>query len=271
MSLFDEIKQDKTSGSGTILKTVQNQLLRLATEEFVDVDQLTKWLKDLLVYFPQFGLLHHFINEFIQEFGRGHNRINGIVVSSFIQNYINQWKSAKDKASEQILGEIEFKNKTVLLHSNSSAILNLFTHISRNSIKTIIWQTYSSPAGEGIIQAEAIQKLGIETNLFHEDAIGNLIKHIDFAVFGADLILKDQFVNKAGTYPISTTMNHAKKPVYVLADSRKVIDETDHLNFFDEPDKPGSEIYHGNNPSIRVHNYYFDFTPLSLVKKLFLG
>ena len=64
--------------------------------------------------------------------------------------------------------------------------------------------------------------------------------------------------------------------MYVLAELRKVFNGAEseaesNDRLIVEREKPASEIYQGTNKNITIHNHYFEFTPLSLVKKVFLG
>ena len=119
------------------------------------------------------------------------------------------------------------------------------------------------------MQAEILAALGFRVSLIHEDAISKFMDRIDLAIFGADLITKSHFVNKTGTYPISLVFNHFHKPVYVLAESRKVIEVAEINPAGAEEKKPASELYPGTHSNIDVHNLYFETVPLSVVTKVF--
>jgi translation initiation factor 2B subunit (eIF-2B alpha/beta/delta family) len=272
MDLFKQIALDNTSGSGTILKSVQEEILQfLAADEKIEPDMLKKSLRELRAQFPRFGLLIHFIENLEIFFEKASDRMVRKDVEAFIKQYIEKWKNAQDRASEKMIKEADLDQKHVLLHSHSSAIINLFDHLSRKKWQPVIWQTYSSPAGEGIIQAETLNKMGFETHLFHEDALANFIEYIDLAIFGTDLVVRVQFLNKAGTYPLSVFLHNHQKPVYVVGEPRKVFNVSpgERPEFFTEKEKSAAELYRGKS-SMQVHNYYFDFTPLTLVKKLIL-
>jgi translation initiation factor 2B subunit (eIF-2B alpha/beta/delta family) len=271
MELFKQIKQDNTSGSGAILNSVQQELLQfLSSEKMIRTEEFRQFLQDLLDQFSRFGLLIHFIEDLEKNLEHDEN-VNSQKIKVFIKHYKEKWKNAQDKASLRMIKEVDLDRKQVLLHSHSSAIINLFSHLVQKKLKPVIRQTWSSPAGEGIIQAETLNNMGFETHLFHEDAVGNFIEYIDLVIFGADLIVKDKFLNKAGTYPLAILFHHHLKPVYVIAEPRKVfhVKPEERPEFFTEKEKSTAELYQGKS-SLRVKNYYFDFTPLSLVRKLIL-
>lgn len=271
MDLFKKIKQDNTSGSGAILNSVQEEILQfLASNEKISMTELKNSLKELQAKFPRFGVLIHFI-ESLEKWLNKDGIENRKKIDVYIRDYIEKWKNAQDRASERLITEVDLDKKQVLLHSHSSAIINLFDHLTQQKIKPLTWQTFSSPIGEGVIQAETLNKMGFDARLIHEDAIGNFISQIDLAVFGADLVLKNDFLNKAGTYPLSVFLNRHHKPVYVLAEPRKVFNATqqERPELYFEKKKPSGELYQGKS-ALQVFNYYFDFTPLLLVKNLIL-
>jgi len=235
---------------------------------------LTSSLNKLLEQFPQFGLLLHFTNSLFQHF-QNLNVITGDELARFVRQYIEKWKDSQDIASHNMISDIDFSGKSVLVHSNSSAIHNLFGHLLEMEVFPVVWQTWSSPAGEGKLQAKRISKMGFETHLVHEDALGNFIGNLDLAILGADLVLDDRFLNKAGSFSISLLFNYFQKPVYVLGERRKKISinnigQQQLQKLTTETEKPESELFTGGNKRITVHNFYFEFTPLSLVKNVFL-
>ncbi len=275
MTFFNDIIKDNLSGSGTVLNNVQLRLITLGNrkKEFTK-DQLLGSLRELEEQFPQFGLLLHFTKEFSVYF-QNNEIIAGKQLAEFVETYIKKWKDSRDKASLNLIRHVDLSGKNILLHSNSSAIHNLFEHLSDKKIFPVVWQTYSSPAGEGVIQARTISGMGFETHLIHEDALSNFMPELDLAILGTDLVLEDKFLNKAGSYPIALLFKDFRKPLYLLAEKRKKVSTTglspEQIDKFTvEKEKPTAELTPENTSGIKVHNLYFEFTPLSLVKYIFL-
>ncbi|NOX84994.1 MAG: hypothetical protein GXO86_03360 [Chlorobi bacterium] len=275
MTLFSDIIKDNLSGSGTILRKAQLKLIELGNREReITKDHLLGSLRELQEQFPQFGLLLHFTTALSGYFQKN-NSIDGKQLAEFVNAYITTWKDSRDKASLNMINRIDLSGKNVLLHSNSSAIHNLFKHLSEKKILPVVWQTYSSPAGEGLAQARVISGMGFETHLIHEDALSNFMKELDIAILGTDLVLEDRFLNKAGSYSIALLFKDFRKPLYLLSEKRKKISATglspeqiEKLTV--EKEKPATELIPDDTPGIRVHNLYFEFIPLSLVKYIFL-
>lgn len=269
MISIEEIISDNYSGSGTILKKVQQWLSELAKNPSAfDTKEMLQLLDQLETRFPFFGLLQHFLEDFKKTFSGSEFTCNDM--NTWLKSYQKKWVNSQDKASLNMISEIDFSDKQVLVHSNSSALHKLFHNLKSEGIDPQVWQTWSSPAGEGVLQVEVIANLGFKVNLIHENAVSKFIDQIDFAVFGADMVLEKQFINKAGTFPIALLFNHYKKPVYVLAETRKIIEEVENTIVDSEKVKPTNKLYQGGNKNIDVYNQYFEATPLTLIKKIFL-
>lgn len=270
MKLLNSLLNDNFSGSGMILFKTQEVLLMMGQSgEEIDTTDLLKDLAHLKRKFPVFAVLHHFINE-MEFFIQQKRQIDGEELAVRIENYRKQWHDAQHKANEKILTGLPFERKDILLHSNSSALQSLFAELAKRKIFPTIWQTVSAPVNEGLLQAKILKRLGFEVNLFHEVAISKFVKEIDFALFGADVVTDNFFMNKVGTYPLSLMMKQENKPVFVLSEIRKLQtgEDVNIEEFLKETPKPSKEII-DDAEGLTVHNYYFDATPLSLIKQVF--
>ncbi len=271
--IFDHIIYDNVSGSGTIVAQIQETLLKLAdSEKNIRLQKLNTEFKKLRNHFPQFGVLFHFLKSFDEAF-HGQPEIDFPELRKFIIGYRRRWAHVQQNAIRDFCNEVDLAGKTILLHSNSSTIHQLFEQDFKQ--KPTIFQTLSSPANEGLMQATFLSKKGYQVTLFHEDALSKYLSGIDMAVLGADLILDDVFLNKIGSFPIALLCKHFNKPVYVIADRRKKVNpkeisEADLQLLTHEKPKPAHEITTENNAGIQILNEYFEFTPINLVKKLFL-
>ena len=119
------------------------------------------------------------------------------------------------------------------------------------------------------MQAEYLSRLGSNIKFIHESAVAKFIDKIDFAVFGTDLIAADKFLNKTGTFLISLLFNHYNKPVYVISDSRKIVNtqklsEKIKSGLLTEREKPIKELWENPPKNVKPINYYFEFTPNNL-------
>jgi translation initiation factor 2B subunit (eIF-2B alpha/beta/delta family) len=275
IELFEEVLRDNVSGSGTIVSKVQDALINhLKENQEMDFDLLHDELQTIKMQFPQFGVLFHFLKTFEDAFSEN-ERLQFTEVKGFIDQYRKQWDSVQELAINRFLETVDLADKSVLLHSNSSAVNQIFEKRVHKPCKPEIFQTLSSPANEGVDQAKKLSALGYHVRLFHEDALSKYLDKIDLAILGADLILDDEFLNKIGSFPITLLCNYFGKPVYVIADRRKKfsshdLSEYELALFRNEQPKPACEVTTEEIPNTRILNEYFEFTPLHLVERLFL-
>ena len=158
-------------------------------------------------------------------------------IHCYLRQYKRIWKSNNKKTIRRFMSTINLKNKTILLHSNSTMVEMLFNEIQKKNIKVKIFQCISSPENEGIFQYNIIKLMGFKCLLIDDDKINNYAGKIDFAILGCDAYNSDFFSNKRGSFYISKTLYKAGKPVYVLADRRKYKQkfnkESEKSNMFD--------------------------------------
>ncbi len=272
-NLFSDVLEDNLSGSGEIVRKVQQRLLALPAEAVFSVPLMRDQLDLLEAKFPHFALLFHFVS-FLRDVLSDSKRVSGEELGRRVTEYLQRWDYVQQRASENFLKNVSPAGKQILLHSNSSAIHNLFALLSSEKIFPEVWQSVSSPAGEGVKQAQALLRMGFRVHLFHEDAVSKFMDRVDMAVFGADLLWNDGFLNKIGTYLLALMCRRFGKPVYVLAESRKKVDAAQtgkerFERFLREEPKPPEELA-ADHTGLKVHNYYFEAVPLSLVSQVFL-
>ncbi len=270
---IDAIRRDNTSGSTAILQKTLQALLDLYDRTGVEAVQKKIIIHELNKLFfgqPGFAVLFHFINGLFLELERGEDPSEW---RSYIEKYKKHWSNSGQFAVKKFLDEVRPDRKCILLHSNSSSIHKLLSEIRHRGFSVKIIQTLSGPGNEGKLQAVAARKKGFEVTLIHESAVGKFIPEIDLAVFGADVITKDRFINKTGTFSIATLFGFQQKPVYVISDSRKIIDpallpDSVMRHLLNETPRPPEELWPDPPQDIGIVNYWFEATPLKLVSGL---
>ncbi|MCK4661376.1 MAG: hypothetical protein KAT68_00815 [Bacteroidales bacterium] len=270
-----EIIKDNKSGSvGILYKTIDIISRYVADIQCFNIDILIKELNVLYYAFPKFSVLFNFTNQLfieIEKIEKSYsNEEKSKKILKFIDDYKKQWKNVNNKISIIASRHIDFNNKKILLHSNSHTINELFCFLSDKRIFSDLTQTVSSPANEGIIQAKILASLEYKINLISDAAIPKYVEDIDFALLGADTIFEDCFINKIGSMAIVLACNYFKKPVYVIADSRKIINKSIFpeklLNLIiTEKAKPVEEIMKNPYNNISPSNYYYETIPNSLI------
>jgi translation initiation factor 2B subunit (eIF-2B alpha/beta/delta family) len=216
---INKIRQNREDGSLQILEnSIELIMSYLDSKTFFD-NVLKYQLNLLLKTFPDFAVLHHFISGINQQ-GNAKREI-----SAFVSGYKRKWHDVERNISNHFLNNITVKGSTILLHSNSRTIHVLFEEIARRNLSINVLQTESQPGGEGILQAEYLRKPGFKVILIKEDDIVNHLNNIDMFLIGSDRIEPENIINKVGSETIAKLFINVGKPVYVLADSRKIIRE----------------------------------------------
>lgn len=273
-----KIKQDKFSGSQRVLDdTIEayNYLLKTDTD-YTDI-KLARYIKftlrGVLESHNQFALLRHFRNELLQEVdiyfaADKEERTKSLreYLLKKVESYYNNWKGINDRISINALLNIDFENKTVFLHSNSSTVRKLFDYIKKQKLNPEIIQTESRPKCEGKHQAEYLANQGFKVTYIVDSAAVKYLSMADFAIMGCDCIYENNFINKIGTKAIAVGCRAVGIPFYVITDSRK-FSKSEYLK--PENKKPISEIISGaSSMSFVIENYYFESTPAEYVTKL---
>lgn len=271
---IEQIKNDNQSGSSGILhQTLQAIRLYLkdTEEEPASVRKvITEALKELLAAFGTMSVLFHFVNHLFLALDRPdkHLELNQYLLG-VVRDYEMAWEDAPQRLAHNAYKTIDFQQKTVLVHSNSSAIGHLFSYLKKQQLDVDIIQTESRPAYEGRVLAKQMADLGYQIKLITDANISRYMDQVDMAIVGADSISEDYFINKTGTQLIALACQHFKIPFYVLSDSRKLIPPSVHFPFREAP-KPETEILEEPHPNIEAENYYFEEISNALVTAFIL-
>lgn len=275
-----DIIADNQSGSTGILNSVMD-LVKDYTQDQGDfrMQLLVDKLNELFIERPNFLVLFHFLNEFFLELEdkdiqRTRPEQQASYVKDFAERYQKKWDRNSKTIADAFRKEIDPGRKTFLLHSNSSLIKGIFKELSGQGIPCRIFQTLSSPAGEGKQQARVLQEAGHSVTFITEAEARKFIAEMDFFISGCDGLYKDFFVNKSGSMALALLFRHFGKKTFVAAESRKYVDQEkipDKLlsKLRMEPPKNPVEIWDDPPKGIKVENYYFEEIPLNLTDGLF--
>jgi len=264
---LDKIREDRYSGSAEILQQyidlLKHQHKKGDMRSSVDKNFIIRSLNQLKSNHPTFFLIHHFANEAIRVIRMGKTEwfTN---LSNFLKEYELTWKDVNRSIAAQTESCFQLIHKTILLHSNSSALKSLFKFNRPDAAKIRIIQTESRPQMEGRVQAQYLAEIGYQVTLITDSSVALYADMIDMVLLGADAIYKEFFVNKTGSHLISLVSQEFGVPLYVLADSRKIWIKQDHSMLsqtISEEPKPYSEIWQDPPEGISPENYYFETIP----------
>jgi len=187
---------------------------------------------------------------------------------NFLSEYKTVWSDVSEKLAAQAISIIDMSQKLILLHSQSSAVKEVFHQYPGNRKKVKVIQTESRPVYEGRMQASLIKKLGYDVSLVTDVGFSRHLDKINMILLGADSIYKDYFVNKAGTFNICLAGKNSGIPIYVLADSRKFwssLPPARQEMEYNEHQKAHQEVWEDPPAGLLIENFYFEKTPSSWV------
>jgi translation initiation factor eIF-2B subunit delta len=157
------------------------------------------------------------------------------------------------------------KGQKVITHSLSSTLLAVFRSLVGRSVRAVI--TESCPLREGLILAQELSRLNIDTEYITDAQMGIFAARSDLALVGADTLLRDgSIVNKAGTYLLALAAHDAGIPFYVCCESFKCADFSTDQVMLEEMST--SELSAPQLPHVHLRNVYFDITPARLITAL---
>jgi translation initiation factor 2B subunit (eIF-2B alpha/beta/delta family) len=281
-SQIKKIKSDKYSGSVRVLNetisALYNFLVKekdLPEKELIYLMQTS--IKSVVEIHNQFSALDHFYHEAVlsmEDFIEKRNKLGKDdpekpslqnYLLGITADYINKWKNVNRKIAALVYSAYDFKDKTVLIHSNSNTILALFEYLKEQDVYPDIIQTESRPKFEGRILAEQLSEMGFKVNMIVDAAMVKYLTKVNIALIGCDCIFPDFFINKIGSMPLALGCQRMKVPLYVLADSRKLSKQT---QIKSEKRKTAGEVWHTSIQGIHIENYYFETIPNELISKL---
>jgi translation initiation factor eIF-2B subunit delta len=279
----ERIKNDNYSGSAALLDSLISALETfLENSDNLSPEDIAREI-EINISGPvnkhsQLVVLHNFFDELetaVKKYSGGAAFREKL--KDYLAVYTRKWNKVNDKIAANAMKAIEFRNKTVLLHSNSSTIHKVFEKLAAKNIFVNVIQCESRPVYEGRRQAKKLAALGFPVTLIVDSYVMNCKDKIDFALLGTDGISGNYFLNKIGSYFIALGMKEIKKPLYLLTDTRKITgsgavkknsNKSDN-GFILPPEQQHShaEIWSEKNENIKIENLYFEKVPLKLVTK----
>jgi len=262
---INNIKNDTISGSTKILEdliiTVKDWASKHATDA-KDFRVLQNLLIDLSHDMGAFPVVQHFINTLLYSPNTSTESSSNFIFKA-IEKYQNDWKDVNESIASNLSREVNLQDKSVLLHSYSNTISQVFICLKQLEVRVKIFQTEARPMLEGRKQAEILNKLGYQVEFFVDAMLSKKIKESDIVLLGADSYNDHFFTNKIGSYSIAIHCDHYNKPLFVMTDSRKKVDHK-----IKECLKPGNQVWAGKPHDISISNYYFESVPRNLITKL---
>ncbi len=232
------MRQDRISGASEIEKKAIKFI-----ERHIGSESLFKKSVELLATYPSMASIWNIVN-FAFVYGRE------------ARKKYEDMAIANEKVVE-IGAEWVENDATILTYSRSSTVVKMLERCRDKRIKIICSE--SRPRYEGRRFAQELGKI-FPVIITTDAALAHFLDEIDFVLIGADAVLENHVVNKAGTFPLAAAARERKKPVYVAATSYKM------FPFVFIKEERGDEIWRNAPENVVVKNFYFDATPRKFIR-----
>ena len=273
----DKILNDNQSGSVTL---TQNTLLLY--REFLNeksmaglkldeiFDQFQDLSKKILKKQPNMVLLRKSTNNILIYFKRlvkSEKQVDQIIkaVEKKIIS-IEQDIEARVKKIANTGSKIIAPTNKIMTISNSTLVKKILDTAHNQRRKFEVYCCKSHPPDEGVNLAETLDKSGIKTTLISDSQMGVFMQGMNLVLIGADRIYDNGFVNKAGTLALCLTAKYFNIPVYLAADTSKILLESERIIKLVSHNKV--EVYGGNRKKLSVENVYYEKIPIELIHKV---
>lgn len=210
--IINQIIANRIHGSTYLLRKIIN----LLTATKLSRDELNWSFNQLNSIDSSMVVIHHFLKELKPAIGHGFRQQ--------VEQYQGKWENVNIDITSKLQEYLPDKKLTILTHSHSGVIIAVLRNLLSKGYLIDVIQTNSEPGGEGLIQAKAIEQLGINVIIIKDEDLANSIDQVDCCFLGVDQYDENSFVNKLGSKAIVEIATQFNKPVYVLGDSRKKID-----------------------------------------------
>ena len=207
--IIHEIIADRIHGSTYLLRKIINVL----TANKLSLDELTWSFNQLNSIENSMVVIHHFLQELKPTIGDKFRQR--------AQQYQSKWEHVNIDIASNLEDYLPDKKLNILAHSHSGVIIAVLMHLFSRGYLINVIQTASEPGGEGHVQAKAIKQLGIDVRIIKDENLSSSIAKVDCCFLGVDQYDEKSFVNKLGSKAIVEAAVLFNKPVYVLSDSRK--------------------------------------------------
>ncbi|HRH58282.1 MAG TPA: hypothetical protein PLS10_11550 [Chitinophagales bacterium] len=277
MSIFKKITENPIVESAKALqnatKTVNNLISLISDNKISNsVRDMLTGLRTVITEKPNITSINHYINHFLLKIDPENQPI---VIKELLEVFHERWKNVDRKTAEIANQNFDFENKTVLLYGNDTNIQSLIDLLNVNQKKVNVIQVVSLQDKFGKEQATTVAAKGIEVKVIDDAGVGKFMPEIDIILFGCDIIMHETFITNSGAHLIAAAAKTYKVPVFVLADSRKILNKKYFPQsvlgtFIGKEEKSGDEIWKNPPENVQVVFNHIEEVPNRLITKFIL-
>lgn len=256
---IDEIRSDRTSGAAALARRAAQAVLeaapeldRLAPEErFLTLIEIAH---RLVLAQPAMAPLVNLADMLLRRTDP---------IGEAASDFLARLEAARESVARHGAALIP-DGSSLLTHSSSQAVFDALLAAHASGTRFLVYATESRPQREGVWLARRLGEAGIAVRLIIDAAVFARLPNCTLALTGADAISSAGVVNKTGTALLALAARALGKPFYVLCGTEKLLPAGYRLP--PEPAKPVEEILPEALPNVTAENFYFETTPLELVR-----
>lgn len=277
MSIFKKISENPIVESAKAFQNAMNtvnKLILLISDNKISasVREMLNGLRTVISEKPNITSVNHYINHFLLKIDP---EGQPIVIKELLEVFHERWKNVDRKTAELANQTFDFEGKTILLHGSDINIQSLIDLLMVQQKQFKLIQIISADDNSGKEQVQLLTSKGIPVTLINEAGLGKYINQVDVVLLGCDVIMHETFVAKAGTHLIAVAAHHYKKPLFVLADSRKILNKKYFPQsvvdtFIGKEEKQGDSIWKNPPQLAEVKINVLEEVPNALVTKFIL-
>jgi len=267
-SLLQEIKEDRTTGAGELVKKgathVAQYISNFNGEPALLFNELIRISRKLIECQPSMAPFFHLANVILlsAKGRKGLENMKGEMTEA-IERFVLRLQNSAEQISKIARGLIPERSR-VLTHSYSSTVLRTLIDAKRAGKQFEVICTESRPICEGFQLAKKLGEANIKIQIQIDAAAPYAIKDADVVLVGADCLTPLGLVNKVGTYGLAFSAKERRVPFYALCGTEKLLG-TEMAKGFRILKRDPKEVWPDPPKGVEVLNFYFDTTPLSLL------
>jgi len=236
------------------------------------VREMLTGLKTVITEKPNITSVNHYINHFLLKIDPENQPI---VIKELLEVFHERWKNVDRKTAEIANQTFDFEGKTILLHGNDINIQSLIELLNVNQKKFNVIQLISLQDKAQKDQATIIAENNVKVTVIDDVGLGKFLPEIDVVLLGCDIIMHETFITKAGAHLIAAAAKTYNIPVFVLADSRKILNKKFFPQsvigtFIGKEEKSGDEIWKNPPTNVEVIFNHIEEVPNHLITKFIL-
>jgi translation initiation factor 2B subunit (eIF-2B alpha/beta/delta family) len=267
--IFKENKLVESVNSMQQAAKTTSSLISLISDNKVSlsVRDMLKGLRTILTEKPNIASVNHFINHFLLQIDPENQPI---VIKELLEVFHERWKHVDRKTAEVANSLFDFEHKTIILHGKDMAVQSLIELMQVNQKKVNIIQLISTSDEHSKEQASNLATLGIPVKTIESAAAGKYLAQADAVLMGCEIVMHERFIVRSGAHVLCAAARHYNKPVFVLADSRKILNKKYFPQsvldrFIGKYEKPASELWKDAPNGVEVDFDFIEEVPNTLV------